>query len=313
VKRSSVSLLLGVLSFVLIFAVALVILWDSPRTTLPVWSIGILVGESPLEWRESEDVDNPVLTRDDVTDRNAGFVADPFLIREGGTWYLFCEVWSHVDGQGDIGVATSPDGRTWTYQGIVLDEPHHLSYPQVFAWRGSFWMVPESRKAGELRLYWTESLPGPWRLERTLLDYGPMADPTLFRHEGLWWLLVGGEANDSLHLFFSESLDGMWLEHLESPVVRGDPRGARPAGRVVKHEGRLYRFGQDMAPDYGSAVRAFEILELTTETYRERPALSGPLLEGSGEGWNAERMHHLDAHRLEDGTWIAAVDGRGPP
>jgi hypothetical protein len=35
------------------------------------------------------------------------------------------------------------------------------------------------------------------------------------------------------------------------------------------------------------------------------------VLEGSGAGWNGERMHHIDAHRLDDGSWIACVDGYG--
>ena len=25
--------------------------------------------------------------------------------------------------------------------------------------------------------------------------------------------------------------------------------------------------------------------------------------------WNGVRTHHLDAHQLDDGTWVAAIDG----
>ena len=25
--------------------------------------------------------------------------------------------------------------------------------------------------------------------------------------------------------------------------------------------------------------------------------------------WNGMRMHHVDAHALHDGTWVAAIDG----
>ena len=25
--------------------------------------------------------------------------------------------------------------------------------------------------------------------------------------------------------------------------------------------------------------------------------------------WNGMRTHHLDAHALDDGTWVAAIDG----
>jgi hypothetical protein len=32
-------------------------------------------------------------------------------------------------------------------------------------------------------------------------------------------------------------------------------------------------------------------------------------LSASGRGWNGSGMHHIDPHRMEDGRWIACVDG----
>ena len=79
-----------------------------------------------------------------------------------------------------------------------------------------------------------------------------------------------------------------------------------PCGGV---DGRLFRFAQDCHPFYGQRVRAFEIMELTVTSYREHPAADGPILCESHQGWNAAGMHHLDAHRLEDGRCFASVDG----
>ncbi|NLG19195.1 MAG: hypothetical protein GX556_17870, partial [Fibrobacter sp.] len=44
-------------------------------------------------------------------------------------------------------------------------------------------------------------------------------------------------------------------------------------------------------------------------TYKEEPWEGNPLLEGSGKGWNAERMHHVDLHRTGEKSWVASVDG----
>lgn len=44
-------------------------------------SIGIYNGESPTDFVPSVTVDNPVLTREEVFDVKAGFVADPFMLR----------------------------------------------------------------------------------------------------------------------------------------------------------------------------------------------------------------------------------------
>ena len=102
------------------------------------WSIGIYTGESPFNFISPENVVNPVLTAKDVTDVSAFYVADPFMINENSTWYMFFEVVNIKTFQGDIGLAISNDGFNWTYKQIVLDEQFHLSYPYIFKWRNDY-------------------------------------------------------------------------------------------------------------------------------------------------------------------------------
>jgi len=169
-------------------------------------------------------------------------------------------------------------------------------------------MTPEN--AHGVRLYRCASFPGTWKYAGNLLSLEG-ADPTPFRFEGRWWLFVY-VAPDLLRLFFSDSLTDNWREHPSSPIV-ADDTCARPAGRVIMHEGAPLRFAQVGRPSYGSAVRAFRITELTTTSYREEEVSPSPLFTASGSGWNANGMHHVDAHQLEDGSWIAAVDGKRFP
>src|SRR5688572_24477234 len=93
------------------------------------WSIGIYVGKSPLDLKPPSDLRNPVLTRHEVTDVRALFVADPFMVSVNGLWYMFFELWNRDSRKGEIGLATSVDGAQWSYQRVVLAEPFHLSYP----------------------------------------------------------------------------------------------------------------------------------------------------------------------------------------
>jgi len=104
-------------------------------------------------------------------------------------------------------------------------------------------------------------------------------------------------------------ITGPWTEHPMSPVINENPHIARPAGRVVPWQDRVIRFTQDCRPFYGSQVRAFEVTELTTTSYQERPLQEKPILKGSGRGWNKGGMHHIDPHVADDGKWIACVDG----
>jgi len=56
------------------------------------WSISIYTGNSPYNLHPAEGVPCPVLTSDQVTDADAQFLADPFMVREGARWYMFFEV-----------------------------------------------------------------------------------------------------------------------------------------------------------------------------------------------------------------------------
>jgi hypothetical protein len=266
-------------------------------------------GDDPLRLRAlAPDV---VLTGADVTDLAARFVADPFMTRIGGGWHMFFEVMRADDARGVVGHATSEDGTAWRYDRVVLDEPFHLSYPQIVVDGGEPYFVPESHRAGAVRLYRADAFPHRWSACATLVE-GELVDATVFAHDGRWWMLAASPARRAteLHLFEAPHLGGPWREHPASPVVRGDARYARPAGRVVvRDDGIPVRFAQDCSTRYGAAVHAFEIVELTRTRYRERLAHDGPVLAGSGTGWNAARMHHVDAHALGSGRWLACADG----
>jgi hypothetical protein len=251
------------------------------------WSIAIYRGPSPLALEPT----GVVITGADVTDVDAASVADPFLLRRGGRWFLFFEVIPRANHRGGvIALAESDDAVHWTYRGVVLREPFHLSYPHVFEWEGETYMTPEN--ANGVRLYRCALFPNTWTYAGDLLSIDA-ADPTPFRFDGRWWLFVCTPPY-TLRLYFSASLNGPYREHPSSPLT-SDDTCARPAGRVVMP----FRFAQVGRPSYGSAVRAFRITELTTSSYREEEASASPILTNG---------HHIDAHRLDDGSWIAAVD-----
>lgn len=271
-----------------------------------MWSIAIYRGPTPFELQPAP----PVLTHHEITDIPADFVADPFLLHHDHTWHMFFEVMHTTTQRGEIGLATSRDARAWSYQRIVLKEPFHLSYPHVFAWQGDYYMLPETLNVRAVYLYKALDFPFHWSSVAKLVE-APLADPTIFRFNDLWWLFACSTPyqHDTLQLYFATELTGPWTEHPQSPIVRADKRRARPAGRVVTFNNRLFRFAQDCVPNYGSSVRAFEIRELTTKRYAEVEHDRGPLLRATGHGWNASGMHHVDAHELPDGQWLACVDG----
>lgn len=274
------------------------------------WTIGIYRGESPFNLVSPQNISNPVLTARDVKDIPADFVADPFMVKENSTWYMFFEVMGAHTKHGDIGLAISDDGFNWAYKQIVLDEPFHLSYPYVFKWKNEYYMIPESHRANSIRLYKAADFPTQWSFVRTLL-YGSYVDPSIFRYDDRWWIFAQTnlKGNDTLRLYYSNDLGGPWNEHPESPIITGDANIARPGGRVLIFDGQIVRYAQDDDPSYGNQVRAFEVTELTTISYEEKEASDNPILKASGAGWNEKGMHHIDPHKIAKNRWVACVDG----
>lgn len=287
-----------------------------PAPSEDVWSIGIYTGQSPFSLSAPRRVHNPVLTREQVSDVPATFVADPFMVRGDDCWYMFFEVMNWHSGKGEIGLAQSKDGLAWNYSQIVLAEPFHLSYPYVFGWEGEYYMIPESYQADAIRLYKARNFPAQWSFVAPLLEGPYLVDSSIFRYDDRWWLYTETSSevkHDCLRLYFADELTGPWVEHPRSPIVPHDAKIARPGGKVLVIGTEIFRFTQDCSVAYGSAVRAFKITQLDPQHYAEKEMGSTPVLMASGSGWNADGMHHLDAHRMPGGRWIACVDGRRAP
>jgi hypothetical protein len=272
-----------------------------------------------LRWAPVSSSGNPVLTASDVTDYGAvSFVADPFLHITDDAWHLFFEV---QNGQRDptavIGHATSGDeGETWAYDKVVLEYVRHLSFPYVFDHGGEVYMTPgQGGDPAErpVTLFRAVDFPRKWEPVVDLIDprYGPL-DPVVFRHCGRWWLVVGGGENDMLYAYYSDSLGSPgWSAHDLNPVVTDRVRAGRPAGRPLTGSGDPVLYLQDNERQYGDAVRAYRITELSPSSYLDEPIHDEPMLAGGGSvGWNAGRMHHVDARNVgDDGRWIGVVDG----
>ena len=273
------------------------------------FSIGISVGATLESLQQNSTL---VLSRHDVSDVNANFVADPFLFHKKQQWYMFMEVHNKSRDIGEIGMATSQNGLQWTYQSIVLREPFHLSYPYVFQHQQTIWMIPETGQDNSVRLYRSIEFPKKWKLEKKLLIGKHFTDPSVFKHNGYWWMFVSNNQSRDLLLYFANDLLGSWKKHPCSPIVYDEPQKARCAGRVVTINGKLIRFVQNCEHEYGKSVDAFSIDCLDKTNYKETQLGNSSILYPAGNHWKASGMHHIDIHTQTDDSYLAAVDGWRP-
>ncbi len=202
-----------------------------------------------------------------------GFWADPFVLEKKGRKILFFEELSEENGRGHISaMELLPDGR-FDSSVHVLARPYHLSYPFLFEFDGSVYMIPESAEAKRVEVYRCTQFPFSWEPYTTLLEDVYAYDPTLVEHDGLWWMFLtiqhgGNSPNDELHLYYADSPFGEWAPHALNPV-KLDVRAARPAGALFRENGKLYRPAQDCSGRYGRAISIQEVRRMTPDEYEE--------------------------------------------
>jgi len=180
----------------------------------------------------------PVITASMVTDRaNVTFVADPFMIHVGSTWYMFFEV-NENGNQSDsqIGLATSSDGLHWTYQQIVLDAGFHTAYPYVFEWNGTYYMIPETYSENAVKLYQATNFPDNWTFVENIVSGRSYVDSSIFRYNNTWWLFTSDESYN-MWIYYSDNLTGPWQSNAMNPVLEGNTAAARGGGRVTVFDG----------------------------------------------------------------------------
>lgn len=238
-------------------------------------------------------------------------MADPFIVKEYGKYYIFYEelTGKHRNLGADIAVLESDDFINWRRQGIVLKEPFHLSFPNVFKWNGVWYMLPEASASKELRLYRSTQFPYKWDLCKVLMKDVQYADPMIMEKDGEWYLwlnLVGKE--DSLRLYIADDLFGDWREHAQSPI-RVKEQDTRPAGRVSKIDNEWYYFVQEHLGGYGTGTIVYKMLTLTQTEYEDERLECSPILHKFGEGWAKNGMHHLSFIEDEDGQYACVTDG----
>lgn len=276
-----------------------------------VFSIGIMQSASSIDLLSNTCPVTPVLTSADIKDLPASFVADPFMICVDKCWYMFFEILNSITRKGEIGYATSSNGKEWAYQSSVLSESFHLAYPFVFKWRDEIYMVPDSPGHG-IRMYRADRFPHKWVLVNELRTDGHFSDTSLLHHEDKWWMFTTWTSPDGeqehLRLYSAFAPCGPWQEHPESPIISQDPSSSRAAGRPLTIGNRIYRFAQDCSRVYGESVNAFEITVLTEDNYVESKVDQPVLMAGKSE-WNQHGMHHIDAHLINGEQWFACVDG----
>lgn len=247
------------------------------------------------------------------------FLADPFGLWRDGRLHLFVEAYDYRTRHGVIELIELAADFSPIRRSVVLKEPWHLSYPQVFEADGEIWMLPEAYRSGALTLYRAAAFPDVWEpVVRLELDT-PAIDATPFRHEGLWWLAYSPTGpqrwkQGRLHLAFAERLTGPWRTHPGNPV-RDGLASSRPGGTAWIEDGLPSLPVQDCTRTYGGGVRTLRISKLDPNCFEAEA--SSPISLPSGAGAYSKGLHTLsacgpvtlfDVKRIDRSLWARGGD-----
>ncbi|WP_300565229.1 hypothetical protein [Flavobacterium sp.] len=225
--------------------------------------------------------------------------ADPFLVPYKDQLFLFFE--AIVDGKGEIWVSELINGKMSNPK-QALAELFHLSYPNVFAIDGVFYMIPESSEDKSIRLYKSIQFPFKWELDKILVEGKKFVDTNCIEKNGsFYWFTYDLEIGKT-RLFFSESFLDEWFEHKNSPFESN-----RNAGEFFLFEDKIIRPVQLAGSTYGEGVKLMEIKVLHKENYIEETFVN-PFLE-KGNGFNLDGSHHISSVRLNQ-KYCIAIDGK---
>lgn len=264
---------------------------------------------------------NPVLTRHDITDAPATFVADPFVVYNRGVYDMFFEI-KDSGGEVYIGHAFSEDGLDYEYnQTILAPEVAQHTYPHVFRYDGEWVMVPSpgANVNGEFRVYVAEEYPTEWRLVATPIPDRVRQDPTPILWDGTWYLIYQDTDSMDIVLAYADSLtDSGWQTHPASPIFRNDTDaieqcsigGAEmvPSGRPVYHDDSVDIFYRS---HINTELYQYRITELSPERFEQHRVAETPVFGGTNrQQWNERFMHTLNpVYPWRDAADIIAVDG----
>ena len=267
------------------------------------WSVGFQEVSNVLEFEIEPEGIITWQKVNGITKKEIAYIADPFFLKVKDTFNLFVEIKGNDNA--DIALFTSLDGEDYRYKGIVLDEPFHLSYPQVFRHKENFYMLPETKGANQVLLYKAEMFPYKWKVHDTLIKNKALKDPSVLLSEELN-LIVAVDDELKQFMYTADSLNGKWKK-----VEKFEPRWgneSRPGGRFIQVGEDWYLPLQNHSEGYGTGISLYKLLN-TGEGYEFEIAEKLILKPQEEIKWFERGMHHLDVQQLDDGSYYMVYDG----
>lgn len=199
--------------------------------------------------------------------------ADPFIFNYNGIKYIFAELFDKKENIGKLGYCVYENGNFTPWK-VVISEPYHLSYPNIFIFQDSIFILPESSEGNILCAYKATEFPEKWEKCEPIITGRKLVDTTFLDCDGRHLMFTYDIENYNEKKLYIYSVDENGkVEDYIKECVSDDDSSARPGGNFFEHNGNTIRVSQDCEEDYGVAVVFSEITELSNKGYSENKLL----------------------------------------
>lgn len=181
------------------------------------------------------------------------WAADPFVVEYQNTVYVFAELFDYLKRRGSIGYTCLENGK-WRPWKVVIDEPFHMSYPNVFERDGKYYMIPETSADRTLRLYQAVSFPNQWKLERVIASDVAYVDTTFFHWNDTVYAITTDISNHPQQRDLLLQFDADWNIISSGEIREERTELSRCAGNFLLRKDGMIRVSQNCDGHYGKAL-----------------------------------------------------------
>lgn len=239
------------------------------------------------------------------------FFADPFFLNVDSDYievmveeYMFASKKGHL-----VILKINRSDYRLVERRVLLNIGSHLSYPIDFQYDNIHYLYPENGICNRLPLYkfkgealeYVCDLITPQMMSSVLHDSW-LSDATMVDINHKYYILANlTKTNDKLIIFTSDSPLGRFTPLLNLGV-KNDVTNSRPAGKIFKISGNLFRPVQNCTLGYGRSICIQKINSLTDDSFDEELLFEIQPLSFK---------YNRGIHTLNFKSGLCVVDGRG--
>lgn len=191
--------------------------------------------------------------------------ADPFVYEYEGKPCLFVELFDYHRVWGSIAVSEIKDGKLGNFR-MIIAEPNHMSFPNVFEYKGALYMLPETYQTNEVHLYQCVEYPYKWEKRSNVVCNAKLVDHAILMRNDTSYYMVSYDLEQKRNRYFILDMEKYDATEI---TLSGNHCMERPGGTFFMRNGKYYHVIQDCKECYGDYLHFYEVDQFDDNCFNE--------------------------------------------